>query len=503
MRWAVLMAGSLATAATAGHAVGADITDHQKALLAAFEACEKDTSQAWCAPLKPFFDHVNAPVHAPGPVASPAPSIDGFAPEDEKDIPKNLHAAKAAYDKAVTAGLPSQYATPQSKVRNLPDPSASADTASFATGHGGKAAGRQFAPPHGVNISFTGSSDTKSASIALNIDLSERFNGRPYSVTITASTPVGQGATYQNLATQDGLAKASSIDFELSRLFASWTYHSRLVGAPEYQTACHEAVRALKVRHQTLDSSDLMQPFACSDSLVRAAMADLAIGDEEQKELDALLDSLEHSTRPTIDSMWLASGHAKVGYESHSFYDLTTLAPASFDPTKTDPSEVSRTPFDVGLSFTRVFNGGDMSITGAYDYQRSYADGGKKGATSNLCPVEAVSILTCVTGYVGHPLLTDKQLATAEFRYINGHTLPFSFGVAPAFTYDLQSGIYSFAVPVYLIADETKALTGGLRYDWTSDKHESVVGIFVTSAFCILPGYAACTTPSSGSGGGK
>ncbi|MGH6644045.1 MAG: hypothetical protein ACREE0_01440 [Phenylobacterium sp.] len=64
----------------------------------------------------------------------------------------------------------------------------------------------------------------------------------------------------------------------------------------------------------------------------------------------------------------------------------------------------------------------------------------------------------------------------------------------PTATYDAQSGEYGFQLPVYVLNSKTKGLTAGVRYDWTSEKHKSVVGIFVTSAFCVLPGYDGCTS---------
>jgi len=149
----------------------------------------------------------------------------------------------------------------------------------------------------------------------------------------------------------------------------------------------------------------------------------------------------------------------------------------------------------VGLSATRVFHHGDMSATLSYAYQRVYKDGGDDGQAQVLCKPGGTPFISCINGFIGHPVRGEQHLFTADYRYISPDTLlSIPVGIDPTFTYDAASGEYGFQLPVYVIPNKAKGLTGGLRYDWTSDKHHSVVGVFVTSAFCVLPGYDGCPT---------
>ena len=179
----------------------------------------------------------------------------------------------------------------------------------------------------------------------------------------------------------------------------------------------------------------------------------------------------------------MLSANAKAGYDQHTFYDRTSL----------DKSSEYRWPFQLGVAGTEVFDQGQMSATISYAYQKAYQDGGASGQMQVLCPASAGKAVKCVNGYIGDPLLVDKQLIGADFRYIaSPGPLPFPIGVDPAFTYDAHAGTYAVQVPLYLVANSSKSLAGGIRYDWTSDKHESIIGVFVSTSLCLLPGYAEC-----------
>jgi len=143
---------------------------------------------------------------------------------------------------------------------------------------------------------------------------------------------------------------------------------------------------------------------------------------------------------------------------------------------------------------------GDVSGTISLNYQRSYEDGGTAGKMETLCPTTGKTVLKCINGYIGAPLEVQKDLIGVELRYIASDKMPIPFGVDPSFTYDAKSSVYGFSVPLYVFVDKSKNLTGGIRFDWTSDKHQSVIGIFASSAFCILPGAAACGSTATGSG---
>jgi len=149
----------------------------------------------------------------------------------------------------------------------------------------------------------------------------------------------------------------------------------------------------------------------------------------------------------------------------------------------------------VSAAATYVFRGGAHSATLGYKFQRSYKDGGEDGVAKVICNPVGTPNLACVDGFIGRPLREKQHLFSADYRYIAAKG-PFGvpIGFNPTVTYDAQSGEYGFQAPVYLVADKAKYLTGGIRYSWTSEEHESVFGIFVTSAFCVLPNFTGCTS---------
>jgi outer membrane receptor protein involved in Fe transport len=173
----------------------------------------------------------------------------------------------------------------------------------------------------------------------------------------------------------------------------------------------------------------------------------------------------------------MVSVNGKAGYETHAYYDGSTLAKGS----------ATKAPFQFGVSATRVATGGRLSGTLSYNHQEAYLDGAGSQKTQTLCPGGATGVLACVTGFIGAPKRQQQELLAAGVRYIGETPWGLPIGVGPSVTYETRSKAYAVQVPIYLVADKDKNLTGGIRYDWTSDTHHSTVGIFLTSAFSVLP----------------
>jgi hypothetical protein len=344
-------------------------------------------------------------------------------------------------------------------------------------------------------VDLAATTDTKNASVTLTVDLGAKSDDVTNSLSITAQTPVGQGQDYQNVATLDGLSKSTSIGFQYNLLKIRSTSQATTQSTPYYQNTCHALLHEIAAADPNAKIQKIWyEENACNaGNLADLVSTDAALGDLKPT-LAAAVETLRQTGIPIIDSVWFLSTNGKVGYEQHSFFDGTSLAKSTLD----------RTPWQVGLAGTYVFHGGVSSVTLSYNYQRSYEDGGKDGKMQTLCPTTGTTVLKCVAGYINPPLRQDKDLFALDYRYISPPgTFPIPIGIDPGVTYDANSGAYGFQLPIYVIADKSKNLTGGLRYDWTSDKHESVVGIFVTSGFCVLPGYSGCSTGGSSDKAGK
>jgi hypothetical protein len=180
------------------------------------------------------------------------------------------------------------------------------------------------------------------------------------------------------------------------------------------------------------------------------------------------------------EPLLLLSINGKVGYEQHAYYDAVTFA----------KTMESKTPFQFGGETTLVVGtAGNFSFNGSFNFQNSYQDS-DMGMSQTKCKVTVSPAVSCVTGFIGAPTEKQKGLAEVDFRWIPeitvfGSVIPMGFD--PGFTYDAIQHAEAIQFPIYLFTDPKKNLTGGIRYDWTSTNHQSIVGIFVSAAFGVLP----------------
>jgi hypothetical protein len=411
--------------------------------------CQANPDSAECAPLKPLMQRMAA-------------------------IRQARSEAQVQHEAARAAAPP-------------PPPEPATDAKLFAKAAGPGPKGEDSSLWLGSNVVLAANTDTKNASVTLNLNPNSDLAAANV-FSLSAQTPIAQGQDFQNVATLDGLAKSSAVGFQFSHIAVGTTEHADVITSPAYQSQCR-ALIAVLAAHGVKVPPRYSQPNACSASPLAGALGQAkTLDDPTRKALAKQISDLKSQADATVDWVRMFSANAKVGYEDHSFFDKATLAKDS----------VSHVTYQAGAGFTQVFHGGDMSVTGQFNYQRAYKD----ASTQTVCQAAASgSGLKCVTGAIGPPGTTNKYLATVDFRHIwTWKLIGAPIGIDPTFTYDLHSHVYGFEVPIYVVANDSKSLTGGLRYDWTSDKHQSVVGVFVASAFCILPGYSGCT-PSKGSGG--
>ncbi|MGH6644046.1 MAG: hypothetical protein ACREE0_01435 [Phenylobacterium sp.] len=279
----------------------------------------------------------------------------------------------------------------------------------FADGHAQALGGQGVPPRAGADVTLAADSNTKTASITLNIDRTRRNQGNPSTLAIKAEAPIGQGSDYTNLATQDGMTKATSVGLAFSHLIVKQTDRSLIINGAAYQDDCSRLVGRFKSLSPETKIDPPFAPGGCSADLVTSVVLSAHLPEIQAKPLLDALEELRRRADPPIDSVWMFTGNAKVGYEKHTFHDPLTL----------EKDEVDRTPFEVGLAATRVFHGGNMSGTLSYKFQRVYKDGGTDEETQTLCQPVGTPFLPCVSGFIGHPLRAKQHLFSADYRYIS------------------------------------------------------------------------------------
>ena len=197
---------------------------------------------------------------------------------------------------------------------------------------------------------------------------------------------------------------------------------------------------------------------------------------------------MKYSRFDAVGAPWLIQVNAKYGAEQHTFFSSTDLAKSS----------TTRYPYQVGASFDLLLRDKALStpdsiqfnssIGLSYNFQHAYTDGGKSPDKQVLCPAATAGPVKCISGFIDAPIKTDKNLIAVNYKLISK-----SFAIAPSITYNASSHEYGIGFPLYLIPNASSFLTGGFRYDWNSDKHESVLGVFVTSPLCLIPGKSKCS----------
>ena len=338
-------------------------------------------------------------------------------------------------------------------------------------GSGATSGGQAYPDPSGPVIQLAASSDDKTASLTvvfnLNSEQPDWHDGWSKYLSVTFQTPVGQGATFTNTATLDGLTKSTSIQFKL----ALWTggflddlQANAYAYDPVFQGKCWAEVQAAG------GTPNFGKP--CDLTVMNKSISKLDDYNKERlgKEANDLWkDEVDRGT----GDLWGVSVNGKIGYEDHDYFDPTTFV-------KTSANEL---PFQVGIEGTYVWGHlGQQAINISFNYQRTFKD---SGSSETRCLSAAPPAITCATGFFGAPSLKTKELAGIDYRYI-GKAFGMPFGVNPGFTYDGIDGSYAFQFPLYLFSDSNHHLTGGVRYDWTSTKHVSMVGVFASAAFGIL-----------------
>ena len=344
------------------------------------------------------------------------------------------------------------------------------DAGTEKSGHGtGDDPSGQKLPEEAPIVQLSADTDTKTAKLSLTFNLDPPFAGEDQAtsnfLSIVGSTPLAQGDTFENVASLDQLASATTV--KLKYTWASSESHAVADRtSPVFLQKCYALLAEAK--GNTNKACTVARVQSALDAMKKTPGQDQASVNDITKGI-ADLQSMQ---KPMLDHMWLFGLSGQVGYDVHKFYDVTTLKAGSN----------TKIPFDVGLSAAYVFAGGRSSLNFTADYQDGFKDA---GSAKTECLTTTAPVTSCVNGFIGPPTRKERELLGVDLRFI-GNAFGVPIGVDPGVTYDARSHSEAIQFPIYFITDTSGGLTGGIRYDWTSEKHISVIGIFASAAFSIL-----------------
>ncbi|MGZ6040230.1 MAG: hypothetical protein ACXWKR_16300, partial [Phenylobacterium sp.] len=276
---------------------------------------------------------------------------------------------------------------------------------------------------------------------------------------LSFSAPLSKSDT-TSIATLDSLASGAALKFGVSKFFVK-------IGQGALAPGYGDIVKAARTKCISMNGSANTPPDDCNASFI----TDKFIQDyTDEKQYENYI-RLFYPDVPAF-SLGLQAG---AGYKTFDFLD-----PASGKKGSTD-----RGSFNLKAFGTLVPWQGVATLTGAITYQHAYKD----AMSSTLCPTGSnAAFVQCATGAIGRPKSDDSYQASLEFRkqfaLAKGpvHNLGFSLQV----TRDFNQKVTGIDLPVYLVSDEKGNLIGGMRFGYTSDKHDLIVGVFAGSNFSVF-----------------
>jgi len=295
-----------------------------------------------------------------------------------------------------------------------------------------------------VTLKISGS--LTESTLPTNQSQAARGSASAWSVTVQA--PLSKGDDSTTLGTLDGLASGTTVEFKVTNLVA---VGFRPPNAKALLAFCNTVLaKALR------DSKDVNKPASveCASEQVEKYVKDPA----------ALQDFYDLIASPNFYFFTWGLG-AKGGYQDFTYYSSPDLSKV------TDRKSVWS-----GQVFGSYSVGDKSLAVGSFQVQQAYKD-----ATSKvLCPAmpSGAGPISCISGPVGVPADKKQELLTLEFRQAVSKDL----AVSVSGTRDFKNKVSGVQVPIYLVSDG-KSLTGGIRFDWSSDTHKTTAGIFIGQPF--------------------
>lgn len=294
--------------------------------------------------------------------------------------------------------------------------------------------------------------------------------------------PVDKEDKVGRLATLDGLANSTNVEFSINRvLFDPNKHRASAVDIGESLRRCIKAARIrgynesayteAQLRIKFFDQGQCDQLTSPSQALTDSNFHELP--NQEQREaaseeletlrLNYLLDRWRVGTIPIVRLS------AAYGNEDFEFFDSV-----SFEEIKDGETE-----WKLGISYTVVDISGRWSAGIGYRREVAY-EAGKK---ATICPLDPGDdpVLVCATKSLGAPTKDEKDLATVSLNIRRDR-----YSISPLVTYDFDDDVVGIEVPIYLSRNNKGRLTGGVSFGWESEDDDFTAQVFIGAPFSLF-----------------
>ena len=256
-------------------------------------------------------------------------------------------------------------------------------------------------------------------------------------IAFTASVPLNENGPTTDLATLDGLAKATTLEAKFNWFF----------GTPPAAPSAPATRQAGPLDPRTEYLRTRLANTLASDNS-RSPGGDMQLGESSDRAIEQI------ASRTTV-----ISGSGTIGYKSFDYLEEATLADKSS----------SKTVYGGRLSLAK-YVWDNSAMLAEFEYQDSFADADTK---SFALPPDANGRQEVKSGPLGSPNRSVKRLYSVEFRRRLKILGADNGGIAVKLTYDQVADVFGVRVPVYFIQDDKSNVTGGIELRWTDHKGDT------------------------------
>ncbi len=256
------------------------------------------------------------------------------------------------------------------------------------------------------------------------------------------SSPWDSNSSTTELATLDGLARGFKVEFGLNHLFFSPSYD-----VDSMTTVCRQA--------RTLAG----KPDAeCNDDLY---------GLVDDRDFNRQVLKAYFGGKSFIPSVYASIAASSDDFEFFGH---------GFEREKDSKTSLGAS---VGLALLNPVKSSAFLVD--YQRQRAYAD--DRGSQATVCvPLNEVPAVSCTTSFLRPPVAKDKNIFSIEYRKQWGN----SRAAVARIAYEQKEDVLGISVPIYLLSNQGKGLSGGIQFGWNDRERDFTAAIFVSAPFSLF-----------------
>ena len=302
------------------------------------------------------------------------------------------------------------------------------------------------------------------------------------SISVAIKAPAQKKADATTLASLDGLANNSRIEFTYVNT-ALKGLAPKAAKVVEIDAVClnlldyyKEAMASEDIKYK--ESKDAFKDFKLEALQNKAGVplcgrdiAALYEGTGILKVLE-MTKKLRNLLRPITEKAALHSWGltATLGYDDFTYYDATTLA----------KSDSRKQPWDIGAFYSYTFLSDASRLSLAVKLENAY----KAAKAETRCPVPTGTLpVTCVSGSFTAPNEKRSHIVSTEYRKILESG---KYAWALSVNRDFKNKVTGVELPLYFLRSEQGFVNGGITLGWTSEDKKATVGLFIGKPFDLF-----------------